>query len=245
LALTHHEEHTAKSIQWLDIFGVTAFAALALGGAWRIHGSLGSGDVWLVSAALVLGWLAADFISGFVHWMGDTWGSVNMPVLGKAFIHPFREHHVDPKAITRHNFLETNGNNCLVSLPALLPVVFIPIGPDAFGHLFLAMCVFAMTIWVLLTNQIHKWAHMDTPPKWVKAMQKARLFLDPGHHGIHHTAPYDTHYCITTGAWNPLLARIRFFRHVERLVTRLTGLVPRREDADLTKLSAGARLAGQ
>ncbi|EQA44581.1 kua-ubiquitin conjugating enzyme hybrid localization domain protein [Leptospira broomii serovar Hurstbridge str. 5399] len=61
-----------------------------------------------------------DFISGFVHFLGDSFGNERTPYIGKVFIFPFREHHADPKGITRHDFVETNGNNCLVSLPKLI-----------------------------------------------------------------------------------------------------------------------------
>ena len=65
------------------------------------------------------GLLAADLVSGMVHWAGDTLCDEDTPVLGRHFIRPFREHHVDPKAITRHDFIETNGNNCIASMPVL------------------------------------------------------------------------------------------------------------------------------
>src|SRR5690606_27261216 len=83
-------------------------------------------ESWLpLMAALFVGWVAADFGSGMVHWACDTWGSVDAPLVGAALLRPFREHHVDEKAITRHDFIETNGLNCLATLPLLLAAVAI------------------------------------------------------------------------------------------------------------------------
>ncbi|MFO1478963.1 MAG: fatty acid desaturase CarF family protein [Turneriella sp.] len=76
-----------------------------------------------ITLVALAAWGAADFVSGLVHFLADTYGSVNTPLLGKTFIFPFREHHVDPLAITRHGFLETNGANSIISLPVLCIVL--------------------------------------------------------------------------------------------------------------------------
>ena len=128
---------------------------------------------WLVLTAALLAYLAADLVSGVVHWAADTWGSPDLPVVGPALLRPFREHHRDPLAITRHDFVETNGNNCLVSLPVLALAIWLSPGDDGPGSVFLPAFLGALVVWMLLTNQFHKWAHLPTPPPPVLAFAAA------------------------------------------------------------------------
>ena len=74
---------------------------------------------------------------------------------------------------------------------------------------------------------------IDPPPAPIVFLQKRRLILEPAHHEIHHTAPYDKYYCITSGVLNELLDKVDFFKRTERLVTRVSGVLPRVEDLDL------------
>jgi plasmanylethanolamine desaturase len=209
--------------RFLEMSGIAAFTVLcALLIAWCWSQEHGLGNAALAAAAL-LGYLAADFISGFVHWAGDTLGDEDFPLLGKSFIRPFREHHVDQKEITRHDFIETNGNNCLICLPLLIPVyLFLPE-----RHMpvvvFLVATTVSMVLSVFGTNQFHKWAHMDNPPPVIAFLQRYHLILNPEHHRIHHTPPFEKHYCITVGWLNPILTGLRFWRALEWGVVQVAG----------------------
>jgi plasmanylethanolamine desaturase len=182
---------------------------------------------FLAAAAFMVGFIAADFGSGFVHWLADTWGTAEWPIIGKALIRPFREHHVDQKEITRHGFIETNGNNCFISSPVATIAALLPDGTFCF---FLAAMTFSMCLAIFGTNQFHKWAHMDSPPPYARVLQRANLILPPEHHAVHHTAPFAKYYCITVGWLNEALFRLRFFQILEKIVVRLTGLIPREDD---------------
>jgi ubiquitin-conjugating enzyme E2 variant len=155
-----------------------------------------------------------------VHWGGDTLGHEKVWFLGPHFIGPFREHHIDQKAITRHDFVETNGNTCFFAcVPVVAALLLLPEreGPGLFAGAFVAF----VALFVMATNQFHKWAHMDTPPAIARVLQHSGLILRPAHHEIHHARPHDKHYCITVGWMNPVLNKVRFFRGVEWVIAQI------------------------
>jgi len=152
--------------------------------------------------AALAGWILADLFSGLVHWALDTFGSIRTPVVGPAFIRPFREHHADPQGMTRHDFFEVNGASCLGCLPILIALHFYDFN-SLVDSLLICFC-----LGILFTNQCHKWAHMDAPPLVVRVLQKLRLVLRAEEHRLHHTPPYDSHFCTASGWLNGPLNRL-------------------------------------
>lgn len=198
-----------RVIELLAVALVAGFGSVfvaRLGGA--LAADLRPSRLGLTALAVVLGFVVADLLSGLVHALCDNLGSVDTPLVGQKFIRSFREHHRDPLDMTRGDFVRVNADNFLVSLPVLVPAV---LWLDVADHLFLASFVASLTSWVLVTNQIHKWAHLDEVPPSVRWLQQHHLVLSPEHHAVHHTPPYASHYCITSGITNPFLSRIGFW----------------------------------
>jgi hypothetical protein len=144
-------------------------------------------------------------------------------------IRTFREHHVDQESITRHDFVETNGHNFALSLLVSgSGLAFVDL--KSLGSWFLGMTLLGGAFFVAMTSQVHKWAHMKKTPRVIAGLQHARLILSRQHHAGHHTAPFSKNYCITAGWLNGPLRAIRFFETLERLITAITGAVPREDD---------------
>jgi plasmanylethanolamine desaturase len=170
----------------------------------------------------------ADFVSGVVHWVADTWWSETMPILGQRFLRPFRVHHVNPDDFLRRDFIDCNGDVAMLTLPLLLSAFFIPLSGEL--SRLAAVAVVAFSAAALPTNQVHQWAHMRPPPRLICGLQRCGLLLSVRQHQRHHTTPYVMNYCIATGWCNRPLTAINFFSALEWAVSRCTGLQPRQDD---------------
>ena len=207
--------------RWLAALDGVSLALFAASALWVVS-RIGSAPppLWWIPLALAVlaGLCAADLATGATHWLFDRCFDESTPGLGRAFVQPFREHHRDPTAITRHGFLEVSGNNAL----ALCPVLWL-IAPLASGfgvELVETLClgfVLAAVAGAFVTNSIHRWAHAAEAPRFVRWLQRHGVILAPDHHALHHRGDHDRAYCVTTGWMNPLLDGLGVFRSVERI----------------------------
>ena len=234
----HAAPHTAEDAARLDMsdhLGMRLFEAAAMLTFFAFEGLLGL-DVWrgffalnaaehagwLIPLAFIGGYLTSDFVSGLVHFLADNFGSSDKPLIGPFLIRPFREHHIDPEAITRHGFLEINGANCAISLPILVATYYLVPVESSLWTLAFAAYIGLFLFGIFLTNQFHSWAHMENPPRVIRLLHRSGLILAPDHHRRHHTPPFNTYYCITSGWLNPILARARLWERIYEPLRRVT-----------------------
>ena len=75
----------------------------------------------------------------------------------KNLLRNFREHHIDPTAITRHDFIETNGDNFSLIVPLLSYIAykfsFNPI-EQIQNDYNLDLYIFLLAIFISFTNQV-------------------------------------------------------------------------------------------
>lgn len=202
-----------KSQRFLEYISLGLFSVLVSWSLWRLAAHAEGQFLGILLITLPAGWLASDLLSGILHWALDTLGSVKTPIIGRSFIRPFREHHIDPEAMTQHDFVETHGSSCFAALPVLAVAAVMDL--DTYGSYLLQGFLVALALGALATNQCHKWAHMEPEsiPGLIRWAQQNRLLLPPLHHQLHHTAPYNTHFCMSNGWLNPLFnTYLKFWR---------------------------------
>ncbi|MGZ4680352.1 MAG: fatty acid desaturase CarF family protein [Ilumatobacteraceae bacterium] len=159
----------------------------------------------LVVMLVVVAYGVADLASGVVHFLLDNFGSPDTPVIGQKFVKPFRDHHDDPMAMTRGDFIAVNADNVFICLPVIIPTVLFL---EPHHHPYSGVFIVGLVAGVIMTNQLHKWAHMPVVPRVVAAAQRTGIVLSKQHHSVHHSGEYDRNYCITWGRLDTVLNRL-------------------------------------
>ena len=84
---------------------------------------------------------------------------------------------------------------------------------------------------VFPSSQIHKWSHTYFGLPWyITIFQDLHIILPRKHHRIHHVAPHETFFCITTGWLNYPFEYIGFWTTLESIIEKTTGHKPRADD---------------
>jgi len=221
-----------------EIISVCAYGVLISVSVIRISNVFFLKNIWVFLCACVLSMSMVDFFSGLAHWVADTWGSLETPIVGGTFIRSFREHHLVPTAMCKHDVFEVNGDNCMLVAPFLLLTASVTPKCNDIYYLFVHTFLMVTCFWVGITNQIHKWTHTYKLPKFVQFMMDIGIILSKKDHAVHHRNPFDKYYCITNGWLNPVLANINFWKRLEGVITFVTGYEPREDDMLWTGITA-------
>jgi Lipid desaturase domain len=221
-------EATRREIRIMRL-SVAANIAVILGCALYLVGyfaAAGLGWPHLVAAVLA-GYVIADFSSGAVHWGLDTWFDAR--TLGRA-VAIAREHHTHPHHIHGYTFLEhaTLGSapsaivfGVATSLTALLPLSAVSYS--------LMILWFVNATCLLFGMHFHNLAHRPARSRLMRLLQRVHLVCPPAHHWIHHRNQ-TIHYCVVNGWANYVCDSLQVWRGLERVIAAVTGLVPRADD---------------
>jgi len=186
----------------------------------------------IIGAFFVCLW-CADFLTGFFHWLEDTYCLEHYPLIGQFICEPNIEHHVDPQLMVRtgtfisRNLLQWSMGACIFGLLAI------------FG--WANVYTFVTLLLTSFGNEVHRWNHMHKTRRFVTFMKDLGIIQAHRQHSMHHKPPHIGYYCVLTSQVNAVLDRISFWRHLEKLVTLTTGICPKREnrrDAGIVKATS-------
>ena len=165
---------------------------------------------------------SADFLTGFFHWMEDTYCLENYPLIGSFICEPNIEHHVDPQLLVRTGtFFSRN-----VLQWGLCGAMFGGLWLIGLGTPF----AFVTLLFTSFGNEVHRWNHMSKTGPFVTFMKDSGLIQMQRQHSMHHKQPHNQYYCVLTSQVNSVLERVSFWRRLEWLVETVTGIAPKREN---------------
>lgn len=153
--------------------------------------------------------LIADFITGLIHWLEDTYGLPSWPLLGRSVILPNIDHHRNPGLIgSMTSFVARNYQSFLGGFAVLGILWYIGVSP-----VYSALTMLLAS----LGNEVHMWSHRKT--NWfIELLQEMAIIITPRNHAKHHRPPYDRYYCTITNLVNPVLELIMFWRFLEYIL---------------------------
>jgi plasmanylethanolamine desaturase len=174
--------------------------------------------MWVVQVLVAV--LFADLVSGLVHWFEDAYVHADMPLLGKwlaKVAEDNRLHHHKPRAFLSKTWWQSSWD--LVLLSSLVVAA-------AWWLQCLNTGVWVFALLTSNANQLHKWTHQNRQEKGalIHTLQQWHLLQTPRAHGRHHGGNRDSDYCVVTNVLNPLLEALRFWKRLEWLIQRVTGV---------------------
>jgi ubiquitin-conjugating enzyme E2 variant len=166
---------------------------------------------------IIIAVLAADMLTGIIHWWEDAYGNPNWKYIGESVVLPNLEHHKKPRAFLNSNWWN-RVNTSLMVAAVLIGLCYV------FG-IFNYYTVFAVLL-ASQGNEIHRFSHQTKKEngRLITLLQLCSILQTRRHHAKHHTAPYECNYCVITNYVNPMLEAVHFWTKAEQAIKKLTGI---------------------
>ena len=161
-----------------------------------------------------------DFIVGVAHWAFDQYWSYGHKYMGNLII-TFRGHHSNPEKMLAHGVIQSNNNAFPIAvLVLILTLLLVSNSNTAYFLLFVSFIgAYSATV--------HQWCHKN-PQELniiISELQRYGILISPKQHIKHHDG-YQSHYCAITGHFNYILDYLKFWRLLEFVVKKLSGIKP-------------------
>lgn len=162
---------------------------------------------------LVLGASIGVATTSTFHFIEDTYFNESTPIIGSSFIKANRLHHAKPKLMACHSIWKNVGFRLWLPISCL-------------NLYFQNMTWFMATSEIVIAIWVHRWIHDPFRPNPVQKLMDWGILPTMKTHRVHHENDA-AGYVIFPAFLDRILDRVKFWRGVEFVIWKLTGVVPR------------------